>query len=365
MQNTVIQYKHTTDPFFVLFPLCSVDISVQGVEHGKNCMLRIINAALNDKLFFGIEDHTLTVVEIDATYVKNFTTSAIMVAPGQTTNVLLTADHASSHSRSFTMAASPYVTATAALSTTAPLWASYIMKIRKHKATQFPNPQLSINAGNISLGFLPEMRDTIFNTRYSNKLRSLATSDYPCKVPKIVDKQVFLTISLNLQDCPLNQTCKGYLGKRFSASINNQSLVRPTISILESHHHNRLQNDNIFSDFPEKLPHRFNYTGASLPGYNINPEFGTKVLEVPYGTRLEFVLQDTTFINADDHPIHIHGHNFFVVGSGFGKFDLDRDREGFDPVDTGKKYSNSSKWRMGNDPVRGKQSRGLVHTLSC
>lgn len=77
-------------------------------------MLRIINAALNDKLFFGIEDHTPTVVEIDATYVKNFTTSAIMVAPGQTTNVLLTADHASSHSRSFTMAASPYVTATAA-----------------------------------------------------------------------------------------------------------------------------------------------------------------------------------------------------------------------------------------------------------
>lgn len=126
------------------------------------------------------------------------------------------------------------------LSTTAPLWASYIMKIRKHKTTQFPNPQLSINAGNISLGFLPEMRDTIFNTWYSNKLRSLATSDYPCKVPKKVDKQVFLTISLNLQDCPPNQTCKGYLGKRFSASINNQSLVRPTISNLESHYHNKM-----------------------------------------------------------------------------------------------------------------------------
>lgn len=57
------------------------------------------------------------------------------------------------------------------------------------------------------------------------------------------------------------------------------------------------------------------------------------MLEVPYGTRLEFVLQDTTFINAENHPNHIHGHNFFVVDSGLGNFDLDRDREGFDLVD--------------------------------
>lgn len=32
---------------------------------GKTYLLRIINAALNDKLFFAVANHTLTVAEID------------------------------------------------------------------------------------------------------------------------------------------------------------------------------------------------------------------------------------------------------------------------------------------------------------
>ena len=41
--------------------------------------------ALNDELFSAIAGHNLTVVEIDAVYTKRFTTSAILIAPGQTT----------------------------------------------------------------------------------------------------------------------------------------------------------------------------------------------------------------------------------------------------------------------------------------
>ncbi|KAJ8626850.1 hypothetical protein MRB53_020157 [Persea americana] len=309
-----------------LYPCSAKDTFMQGVERGKNYMLRIINAALNDELFFAIANHTLTVVEIDAAYVKAFTTRAIMIAPGQTTTVLFTADQAS-ESKSFAMAATPYVTAIVPFdgSTTVGF-----INYEKKKAQNTPIPYN--HTGNFSLSFLPPMHDTPFNTWFSNKLRSLGSSDYPCKVPKRVDKQVFLTISLNLQDCPLNQICKGFLGKRFSASINNQSFVRPAVSILESHYHH-LHNVELSSYFPEKPPHPYNYTGAILQDANMNPEFGNKLLVVPYGTRLEFVLQDTSFINVENHPIHIHGHNFFIVGSGFGNFDPEKDPAGFNLVD--------------------------------
>ncbi|KAI8564164.1 hypothetical protein RHMOL_Rhmol03G0160800 [Rhododendron molle] len=62
------------------------------VETGKTYMLRIINAAVNDELFFKIAGHNLTIVEVDATYTKPFKTDTLFIAPGQTTNALLTAD---------------------------------------------------------------------------------------------------------------------------------------------------------------------------------------------------------------------------------------------------------------------------------
>ncbi|PQM39512.1 laccase-11-like [Prunus yedoensis var. nudiflora] len=63
------------------------------VEQGKMYLLRIINAALNDELFFAIAGHNLTVVEIDVVYTKPFTSQAILIVPGQTTNVLVQAKH--------------------------------------------------------------------------------------------------------------------------------------------------------------------------------------------------------------------------------------------------------------------------------
>ncbi|GFP85059.1 laccase-4 [Phtheirospermum japonicum] len=62
------------------------------VAPGKSYMLRLINAALNEELFFKIAGHKLTVVDVDATYVKPFKTDTVLIAPGQTTTVILAAD---------------------------------------------------------------------------------------------------------------------------------------------------------------------------------------------------------------------------------------------------------------------------------
>lgn len=302
------------------------DTFIQTVERGKTYMLRIINAALNDELFFAIANHTLTVVEVDAIYTKPFTTTAIMVAPGQTTDVLITANQIPDSSGMFLMAATPYVTAIFPFNNSTTI---AFLKYKNTRNEKFEAPTLSRSP---TLGNLPEMRDTAFATKFSKKLRSLASLEYPCNVPKKIDKRVITTISLNLQDCPPNKTCKGYGDKRFAASMNNQSFVRPSKSILESYYKN-LATDSYLTNFPEKPRNAFDYTGVDPLAENMNAEFGTRILVVPYGTSIEIVLQGTSFLNVENHPIHVHGHNFFIVGSGFGNFNVAKHPAKYNLVD--------------------------------
>ncbi|KAL8474721.1 hypothetical protein ACS0TY_031241 [Phlomoides rotata] len=302
-----------------LYPCSTKDTFIQTVEAGKTYLLRIINAALNDELFFAVANHSLTVVEIDGVYTKPFETPAIMIAPGQTTNVLLTANQTPDSTATFVMAARPY------LNSIFPFDNSTTIGFLKYQNSLPPNAPYALPQN------LPSLTDTPFATQFSNNLKSLASQTYPCNVPKNFDKRIVTTISLNLQDCPRNQTCKGVQNKRFYASMNNQSFVRPPTSMLDLHYRNL--SHRISSDFPENPPTVFNYTGVDTFAENMNTNFGTKVVQVPYGTVLEIVLQDTTFLNPENHPIHVHGHNFFVVGRGFGNFDMEKDPVGYNLVD--------------------------------
>lgn len=62
--------------------LCAADTYALQVKSGKTYLLRIINAAVNDELFFSIAGHNMTVVEIDATYTKPFAASTVQLSPG-------------------------------------------------------------------------------------------------------------------------------------------------------------------------------------------------------------------------------------------------------------------------------------------
>lgn len=294
------------------------------MEPGKIYMLRIINAALNDELFFAIANHTLTVIDIDAVYTKPFTTTAIMITPGQTTTVLLTANQFPDASGMFAMAARPYLTSFFPFDNSTTV--GFLQYKNMGNFGKIRSPY------NLQLYNLPKMEDTAFATKFSDSLRSLASSQYPCNVPKTIDKRVIVTISLNLQDCPKNQTCNGLNGKRFAASMSNQSFVRPSLSVLENYYKN-LSSGIFSSDFPEMPPTAFDYTGVDPLRENMNAEFGTKLLVVPYGTNIEIVIQDTAFLNVENHPIHVHGHNFFIVRRGFGNYDEAKDTATYNLVD--------------------------------
>ncbi|KAL8145399.1 hypothetical protein AgCh_003540 [Apium graveolens] len=163
----------------------SADTFKLKVKPGKTYLLRFINAALNDELFFGIANHSLTVVEADAIYVKPFETGTILLAPGQTTNVLLKTKP-NYPKASFLMTARPYVTGSGTFDN------STVAGVLEYEGSS----HLSMKKLPLFKPTLPSLNDTSFATKFSKKLRSLATARFPANVPQKVDKQFFFTVGL-------------------------------------------------------------------------------------------------------------------------------------------------------------------------
>ncbi|KAL5740575.1 hypothetical protein ACOSQ2_029755 [Xanthoceras sorbifolium] len=292
------------------------------VQPGKTYLLRLINAALNDELFFSIANHTVTVVEVDANYIKPFETEKLLITPGQTTNILLKTKPFYPNA-SFYMFARPYATGlgtfdnstvAGVLEYEAPPNSSHLKKLPLFKPT------------------LPALNDTAFASNYSTRLRSLASAQYPANVPQTVDKQFFFTVGLGTNPCPKNQVCQGPTNRtKFSASVNNISFILPSTALLQAHFFGK-SNGVYTTDFPATPLIKFNYTGVPS-NQTINVMNGTKVVVLPFNTSVELVLQDTSILGAESHPLHLHGFNFFVVGQGFGNYDPNKDPKNFNLVD--------------------------------
>uniref|UniRef100_I1NT92 Laccase n=1 Tax=Oryza glaberrima TaxID=4538 RepID=I1NT92_ORYGL len=255
------------------------------VQPGRTYLLRLINSALNDELFFGIANHTLTVVEADANYVKPFTAKTLVISPGQTMNLLLTTAP-NPGSPAYAMAIAPYTNTQGTFDNTT---AVAVLEYAPTRASATGN-------NNLPLPPLPRYNDTNAVANFSSKFRSLATARYPARVPRAVDRHVLFTVGLGTDPCPSNQTCQGPNGTKFAASINNNSFVRPRAALLEAHYQRR-------------------------------------VVPLAFNTSVELVLQGTSIQGAESHPLHMHGFNFFVVGQGFGNYDPVNDPANYNLVD--------------------------------
>ncbi|XP_055808146.1 laccase-4-like [Solanum dulcamara] len=279
------------------------------VDPGKSYMLRVINAALNEELFFKIAGHKMTVVEVDATYVKPFKTETIIIAPGQTTNVIVTADQGSGK---YMVAASPFMDAPIA--------------VDNATATATLHYSGTLASSTTTLTNTPPKNATPVANNFIDSLRSLNSNKYPARVPKNVDHSLFFTVGLGVNPC---STCKQGNGSRVVASINNVTFTMPTVAILQAHFFGI---KGVYTtDFPQNPPFKFNYTGT--PPTNLATMSGTKVYRLPYNAKVQLVLQDTGIISPETHPIHLHGFNFFAVGKGIGNFNPKTDPNNFNLVD--------------------------------
>ena len=270
-------------------------------------MLRIINAAVNDELFFKIAGHQLTIVEVDATYTKPFKTDTLFIAPGQTTNALLTADQDSGN---FLIVISPFMDAP--------------IPVDNITGTAILRYTGSLSASTTVLTTAPPQNATQLTSTFMDSLKSLNSKDYPATVPLEIDHSLLFTIGVGSNPC---STCVN--GSRLVSYINNITFVMPTTSILQAHYY---KISGVFTDdFPGNPPIPFNYTGTQPT--NMQTMNGTRVYRLAYNSTVQVVIQGTAMISPESHPTHLHGHDFYAVGKGIGNFDPVNDPKKFNLID--------------------------------
>ncbi|CAL5388481.1 unnamed protein product [Camellia sinensis] len=288
------------------------------VVKGKTYLLRIINAALNNQLFFKIANHNMTIVAVDASYTVPIVTDVVVIAPGQTTDVLFTADQPPA---SYYMAAHAYASAAGVAFDSTTTTGIIIYENATPSTPQMP--------------VLPAFNDTPTAHKFSSNLTGLVNGPHWTPVPLQIDEQMFVTVGLGLVACggTANATCAGPLRQRLGASMNNASFQFPTkLSMLQAFFNNV---DGIYTtDFPSQPPLVFDYTNSNN---NFNTSIimttkSTKVKKVKFNSTIQIVMQNTALVGIENHPIHLHGFNFYVLAQGFGNYDPINDPQKFNLI---------------------------------
>ncbi|KAK4853435.1 hypothetical protein QYF36_009213 [Acer negundo] len=264
-----------------LYP-CSNDTTYRlKVKPGKTYMLRIVNAVMNEEIFFGIANHNLT-VEPSLYY---------MIA-----------------SPLFDTHGTPFDNSTSTA-------------IFEYEG-DYPPPSTPV------FQFLPGCNDTEAAVKFVKSLRSLASKEYPIYVPKNITQTMLITTTMNHMPCP-NKSCEAR-GDRLASSLNNFTYVTHSIDILQAYTRNL--SDVYTTDFPDAPPVMYNFTGdrGNLSEYTTP---GTRVKMLNYGEQVEIVFQGTTIVSSESHPMHLHGFSFFVVGMGKWNFDYASDPLSYNLVD--------------------------------
>jgi len=316
---------------------------VLDVEPGKTYLLRIINAVLFSEYYLKVAGHKFTVVAADAHYVNPYTTDVIAVAPGETVDALMVAD--APHGRYYMVA----------LPNQAPL----------------PDPQIPVfvTRGIVRYKYdnnhgeeegdpsndapmvpeMPDQHDTITSFYFHGNLTSLHRPHRRTKVPAQADEHMFITLGLG-SFCPHGRSCKErWIGNSMgAATMNNVSFQLPThlaVPLLEAEYYHcnsttSSSDDGIkFYTLPDNPPELYDFTNPAL-----TPDAAAAALlqrtiraaamrRFRYGTVVDIVFQSTSLLQTDSNPMHLHGHDMFVLAQGRGNYNASRDVARYNLVD--------------------------------
>ncbi|KAF7024422.1 hypothetical protein CFC21_036777 [Triticum aestivum] len=290
------------------------DTTAISVKPGETALLRFINSALNHELFVSIASHKMTVVGVDASYTKPFVTSVLMIAPGQTTDVLVTMDQAPTR---YYIAARGYVTTQGVAfdNTTTTAVLEYDCGCTTDFGPSIPP----------AFPTLPAFNDTGAARAFAAGIKS----PRKVEIPSPVDENLFFTVGLGLFNCAPGQLCAGPNNNtRFTASMNNVSFVFPkATSLLHAHYYDM---PGVYTtDFPANPPVQFDYTAQNVSQSLWQPIPATKLYKLRFGSVVQVVLQDTSIVTPENHPIHLHGYDFYILAEGFGNYDAEKDAAKF------------------------------------
>ncbi|GLT29824.1 hypothetical protein SLA2020_046660 [Shorea laevis] len=262
-------------------------------------------------MFFAIAGHNLTIVGTDAAYLKPFISSHIVIGPGQTMDVLVRANQSFGH---YYMAARQYYTDKA-------IFTEYD-KVNVTAILQYSGDYSPPSSPYCPT--LPAYADYNAAISFRNNLRSLVPQD----VPKNITTCMFITAAQN--ENLFNDS--GDVKISLATSLNNISFVNPWVDVLQAYYYNI--SGFYTQDFPDKPPTFYDFVADNLGINTTKSLMGTKVKVLEYGEQVEMVFQSANVLNAsEDHPMHLHGHSFYMVGAGGGNFDFDEDPKTYNLVD--------------------------------
>ncbi|BBN18889.1 L-ascorbate oxidase [Marchantia polymorpha subsp. ruderalis] len=263
------------------------------VDPGKTYRLRISSVASLAALNFILEGHVMTVVEVDGHYVKPVVVDNLDVYSGESFSVLFTADQ--DPSRNY--------------------WAGVNVRARL-PSTPTGVAVLSYNPNDP--GMLPTTPRPVspawndFALSMSKAKQYVAHPDFKEPLPqKATDRHLFL---LNLQNTWKN-------GRRWSA--NNISFVPTSTPILAAYKY------NLMGEAPASPPDSYptDYNISAPPPFPEANE-GHAAYEFNLGDVVDVIIQNAnslTASNSEIHPWHLHGHDFWLLGYGNGKFNVSTD----------------------------------------
>ncbi|GAV78220.1 Cu-oxidase domain-containing protein/Cu-oxidase_2 domain-containing protein/Cu-oxidase_3 domain-containing protein [Cephalotus follicularis] len=261
---------------------------IQHVLPRRTYRLRIASITALASLNFAIGNHKLVVVEADGNYVQPFSVDDLDIYSGESYSVLLTTNKDPSKN----------------------YWISVGVRGRKPQTPQALtilnyHPSSASKLPTSPPPITPPWNDYNHSKSFSNKILALIGSPKP---PKNYDRRIIL---LNTQN-----TINGY--KKWA--INNISLTLPATPFLGSIKYG-LKNAFDQRSPPETFSNNYD---VMKPPINTNSTYGSGVYMFDFNTTVDVVLQNANALSAnvsEIHPWHLHGHNFWVLGYGEGKFE--------------------------------------------
>uniref|UniRef100_A0A0E0QXZ6 laccase n=2 Tax=Oryza TaxID=4527 RepID=A0A0E0QXZ6_ORYRU len=313
---------------------------VLDVEPGKTYLLRIINAALFSEYFLKIAGHRFTVVASDANYLTPYSTDVVVIAPGETLDAIVVAD--APPSGRYYIAAQPIQAPPP--DTQTPEYAT--------RGTL----QYSSNSRNSSAAAMPEMphqHDTMRSFYFRGNLTAGARLHRHGRrrVPARADESLFVTLGLGSVCRHGGASCKrgGNLKESIVvANVNNVSFHIPAAAatpILEAHYYHRLHAGagEEEEELAERPPRAYNYTDQALTPFGpeeMRLEATSRAVvtrRFRHGATVDVVFQSTAMLQGDSNPMHLHGHDVFLLAQGIGIYDAARDEGKFNLVNPPRK----------------------------
>ena len=231
----------------------------------------------------------MTVVEADGHYVKPFVVDSLSIYSGETYSVLIKADQ--DPNRNYWLASNVVSRQPGTPTGTAVL--SYLGDPRSPP----PTPPPAGRAWN----------DTMYRFQ-----QSVATVAHPAHVeppPPRADRTILL---LNTQN---------KIDGRIKWALNNVSFRLPHTPYLVA------MKSGLLGAFDQRPPpETYEHRGYDVYAVQENPNATTSdgLYRLRFGSVVDVVLQNANMLDdnkSETHPWHLHGHDFWVLGYGIGRFD--------------------------------------------